>query len=87
MRKTSQRIADKVVESTNSHVTAAIDHTVILFIADSPARLRPKARREWQKLFGYPNIVVWAKPVAAICYHSNGRYNVRLRTALKSCVV
>jgi hypothetical protein len=58
MRKTSQRIADNVAESINSHVTAAIDHIVILLIAGTPAQLRLKARRGWQKLFGYPNITV-----------------------------
>jgi hypothetical protein len=57
MRKPSQRIADKVVESTNNQMMAAIDPSSILFIADAPAGLRPKARRRGQGLFRHENSI------------------------------
>ena len=64
MRKASHRIADKVVESPNSPVTAATDRTVILFIAGPPAPIGLMVRRG--------KLLVWTKPTAAIVYMIRG---------------
>ncbi|MGO9234054.1 MAG: hypothetical protein ACLP4V_08240, partial [Methylocella sp.] len=36
-----------------------------------------KARREWQNYWGIQKESVWDQPVAAMVYHSEGRYNRR----------
>jgi hypothetical protein len=68
MRKASHRIADKVVESPISPVTAATDRTVILFIASSPARVGLMVRRDGKNCLGIKELLVWTKPAAAIVY-------------------
>jgi hypothetical protein len=67
IRKASQRIPDKVIDSINIQMMVAIGGAVILFIA-SPSHCGPIRRRDEmaKKCSGVKNLLLWSKPVAVI---------------------